>query len=225
VRKELLAFSAATAALVDHARRIDGHVPVPDLEVSLARHFDPLEHRFVIELRNLISHGRFPMTNWQIEYLPAKRTGFVLSTEELLELPDLKKDSREYLNRAGRQIDLGAVATSYMNKVRQHYDWYRTAVEKSLPLPVADYRRCKARALANSARMQYRLLLTEWCKRKVDPYQYLEKYLLANELEIAKSLPDYSRTQVDYIISVADEFGVCDDELRQLLYELFGVVK
>jgi len=42
-------------------------------------------------------------------------------------------------------------------------------------------------------------------------------------LEAALKLPKHSKVQVDYITALADEHGACDDELRSVVYRLFGV--
>ncbi len=58
---------------------------------------------------------------------------------------------------------------------------------------------------------------------KVNPYAHLDTYLTPAEVEAALRLPMRSREQVDYIIAAADEHDACDDELRSLVYKLFGV--
>lgn len=223
VRKELLAFSAAAASLVDHARRLNVALPIKDLSTHRARHVDQVEHQFVIDLRNLISHGQFPSTSWQIDYLPTRTTDFVLPSRGLLESGELTARARAYVQRAGERIYVRRLADSYISKIKRYYDWYRKTIEEELPAPVVDYRRCERICRLGSARSGYKLVLTEALNRKVDPYEHLDRYLLPHELEAAKKLPHRSMTQVDYIISVADEYGACDDEIRGIIYKLFGV--
>lgn len=58
---------------------------------------------------------------------------------------------------------------------------------------------------------------------KHDPYAYLPKYLTPQELEDVRSLPHRSIVQVDRIIEIVDEYGACNDEVRDMAYKAFGV--
>lgn len=60
-------------------------------------------------------------------------------------------------------------------------------------------------------------------QQKRDPYHYLNRYLTIAELEEVQQLPNKSKTQVDRIIELIDDYGACDDELRDLAYKAFGV--
>ena len=88
---------------------------------------------------------------------------------------------------------------------------------------VTDYRRCWNAQRRRSARMTWNLFTSEFLKRNIDPYAYLEHYLTPSELEAARLPPQRSREQVDFIIEAADEFSACDDNLRVAIYRVFAV--
>ncbi len=89
---------------------------------------------------------------------------------------------------------------------------------------VSDYLRCRRRLKAVTARATWNIILKQvLIAGKRDPYPYLERYLNSNEIDEVLQLPARSRRQVDRIIEIVDEYGACDDELRETAYEAFGV--
>ena len=54
-----------------------------------------------------------------------------------------------------------------------------------------------------------------------NPYEYLPQFLTAEQIDEVERLPKMSPQQVDKIIEFVDEDEACDDEIRQLAYELF----
>ena len=73
------------------------------------------------------------------------------------------------------------------------------------------------------ARQSYKLLVVVWQQAKADPYEHLPKHLTTEQFSRASELPQRSKAQVDYIISCVDRNGICDAELRLLVYRFFGV--
>jgi hypothetical protein len=224
VNKELMAFSTAAAALVDHARIVEKAIPIPGYKSQQLAIFDSGEHRFVKVLRNLINHARFPYVSWQIEHGADRErlTDFVLPTELLLELEALLEDADgiAFVRASGKDVHLRQVVASYSKRVNDFYAWHSRAIEANVPLSLADYRRCDAHCNAEVARTWWRIILSQ---TKADPYNHLETYLLPGEIEEAMTLPMRSKEQIDYIISKADKHNACDDEIRGLVYKYFGL--
>ncbi|MEH2565956.1 hypothetical protein [Bradyrhizobium sp. AZCC 2289] len=74
--------------------------------------------------------------------------------------------------------------------------------------------------------MSYRnslaLILQIAIPKKLDPYEYLLRYFTESELQNIYGLPDHSKEQVDYLISLRDPLGICPEDTRSQLYHLFG---
>lgn len=225
LNKELVAFSSAAGALVYFGRRLRSEVGLPDMRPQVRASFDMAEHSFVIALRNVICHEKFPDVGWQIEYGRAeeRRTDFILSPESLGQQADLPADALAYIARSPKGVRLRLLVDSYAQRVRAFYAWYRGACAKSEPLALQDYRRVAKACKANASRAIHRILLTQFLSKQVNPYQHLHKYLLPHQVEEAMKLPLRSKLQVDFIIQAADEFNACDDELRSMIYRLFEV--
>jgi hypothetical protein len=89
---------------------------------------------------------------------------------------------------------------------------------------IADYRRCAKRIKAVSSRSWWNIIFKQAVlPAKRDPYQYLDQYLTADELNEVNKLPFRSKAQVDRIIALVDEYDACDNELRLVVYEAFGI--
>ena len=223
VDKEVVAFSMGAMSLVDHERGLRGVVKLDGLDERRSAVFDQQEHRFITELRNMISHGQFPDLSWQVTYGTKRLTAFTLRSEDLLDNGNIHNDARAFIFRSGDRIHIGEVANSYVAKVRLFYDWYLRAVEASIPSALADYRRCRRVCTATSTRTWHRAMMHHYIQWRLDPYQHLDKYLLPDEVDAVMRMPMRSKEQVDYIIAAVDEYDVCDDELRSMTYQLFGV--
>ena len=223
VRKELVAFSAAAGALVDFSRRLRKSVPIPELDTQLANAFDPLEHKFITALRNVICHRDFPDVDWQITYGSARETNFVMAIEGLRHHGELPKDALAFLDRWSKGIPVRAMVDSYASRVNAFYSWYRSALEANLTVEMADYRVIVNACMSTATRSMYRVLLDQFLSKKSNPYEHLYKYLQPAKVEEALKLPMRSKEQVDFIIAAADKYGACDDELREKVYKLFDV--
>lgn len=165
VKKELMGFSTAAAALVDHARIAEAAIPIPDYKSQQLAFFAKGEHRFVRILRNLIHHVRFPYVSWQIKHGADQErlTDFVLPTELLLELEDLLDDADAvaFVRESGKHVHLRQVVASYSKRVIASYAWHSVAIEENIPQSLADYRRCDAYCNAEIARSGWRIILSQ----------------------------------------------------------------
>lgn len=221
VRKELLAFSMAASALVEHARRANKAAPVAQFKEQRNRVFDGPEHRFITGIRNLISHEAFPSVGWQIQHGDTRTTDFVMSSSALLLSDGLHTEARQFVESCGEQIHVSRLAASYSERVRAFYTWYKDALEEIRFPTLVDYQRVVKQCRVVSQRNWYRLLAHHAIKIYANPYEHLDKFLLPEQVEAARKMTHGTKEQVDFIIGAADEHGVCDDELRAMVYRLF----
>ena len=57
--------------------------------------------------------------------------------------------------------------------------------------------------------------------KKLNPYEYLDKWFTEDELKNIYSFDDHTKEQLEYMISLRDPFGFCDRHTREELYKLF----
>lgn len=223
VEKELVAFSAASSALVAFSRRLKNSIAIPELGEKIAAIFDSQEHKFVTSLRNIVLHQELPDVSWQVKYDAERETDFVISTKNLRYQKDLPQEAHAFIHQFQNGIHVRVFAESYAARVREFYSWYKSAIEINEPKPLIDYRRIVQECMANASRTMFRLILQQLNGKKINPFEHLNKYLLPNQLDKALTLPMRSKEQVDFIIDAADKYKACNDELRQMIYRLFEV--
>ena len=213
--------------LVDQTRALSKKISVPGYDARVAETFslNP-QHRFIQELRVDVIHVTLHRPGWQLTYGAEKeRTSrFMLWPKQLNRAGDYNAQARQYLQEHSNGIDLGGLIADYTRQVQDFHVWLSSAVDVAIGPTIADYRRCASRIKAVSARSQWNLVLTQvLIAGKRDPYPYLDEYLTQCEYAEVMSMPLRSRQQVDRIIELVDEFGACDEELRNTVYKAFGV--
>lgn len=224
-RKEIFALSSAAAALVDLARRVTKSIKIPDLNKMRQQCFDSKQHEFIKKLRNNLNHITFLESDWTLKYMVGqeKTSHFEFRTAKLLRDGDFNEEAREYIKNQEETIDIRNLFTSYHNCIDTFYGWLMPKIENQLPLEVQDYRRCTRGMQANSTRCWYRVLFQQVIKPETDLYSHLHNHLTPEELEEVNALPHRSKEQIDRIIELVDEYGACNDELREMVYKAFSI--
>jgi hypothetical protein len=224
VRKNVFAVSAAAAALVAHGRRAKKLVGEEEFTVECARAFDQAQHKFITELRNELSHVFFHEVGWKVTYSAGlSDSTFEFSTGQLLREGKFTATARSYIQRSGEKIRIPELFADYAARVEAFYDWLNRRIEAQLPPELADYRRCARAQKVWSGRVWYRVWLDNLVRRGADPYEHLGNYIGLERLEEINRLPKRSAEQVNRIIEMVDRDGICDAELRELVFKLFGV--
>jgi hypothetical protein len=136
---------------------------------------------------------------------------------------ELNSAAQRFLATHGKILNVSGLLSSYAERVDRFYGWLLPELEHRKPEAIADFRRCEVAVKLYHARQSYKLLVGLWQRAKADPYEHLPKHLTNEQLSRALELPQRSTVQVDYIISCVDRNGICDEELRLLVYQLFGV--
>jgi hypothetical protein len=224
VNKDILSASTASTALVEYSRRAKKAVSAVAFDEQLGRLIDAREHTFICKLRNNLAHFTHLEAHWQKTFKSDGTVSrFLLKRAEILAEGDFNLASKAFISSQPEHIDIGLLFAHYCNAVTTFYKWFKKASEENMPWEIADYRRCVIAQKRAAARTGYRILLTSFLKAKVDPYKHLHKFLGKDTLSLVLSLPSRSSQRVDLIIQTMDENECCDDEIRQLTCQLFGV--
>ena len=89
--------------------------------------------------------------------------------------------------------------------------------------PGWDYRQIEDSHKRVSRRQQAKVLVGQVWDGK-DPYGQLHRFFDPEVLREILRYPRHSKEQVDFMIALKSGEIDCDDELRQTLYRVFGVV-
>lgn len=154
-----------------------------------------------------------------------------MTTTSLLLLPEFlmgsdrwSRPAREFIRKHPGGIEVEEVLTSYRARVREFYDWLIPALERCGGDELNAYRTYRRKLDGLGVYSSWSMMLSQVViARKLDPYQYLSNYLDERELREVLALPHQSHDQVDRIIEIVDEWNACDDQLRALAYQAFGV--
>jgi len=224
VRKHIFALAAAALALVQFSRQVKKYVDAEEFKSKLANNFDADLREFIRELRDNFSHEDYVGTYWTITYSGGGIEGtFDFHASELLRSGTFNERSKQYIRERGEKMSVLAVFADYRDRVKSFYDWLNREIEARLPAEIIDYRNCVRQHQTFMSRASYRLFLNQWIASGIDPYEHLEKWLEPEELNEVYRLPTRSEAQVVRIIELVDDKGICNDELRELVFRLFQV--
>jgi hypothetical protein len=224
VGKHIFALSAAALALVQFSRQVKKYVDDEEFKSKVAEHFDVGLREFIRELRHNFSHKDYVEAHWTITYSGGGIEGaFDFHASELLRSGKFNEQSTQYIRERGEKMSVFAIFADYRDRVESFYDWLNREIELHLPAEIIDYRRCVREHQTFMSRASYRLFLNQWIVGGVDPYQHLEKWLDPEELKEVYMFPTRSEPQVARIIELIDDKGICNNELRELVFRLFKV--
>ena len=230
VQKDMFAACAAAESVIQHAHRVRRLVPEAEYKAQCASVFDLSQQAFIKELRNNLVHVGFIEADWLVRYhfgiedkrATPKESAFQFSRAELL-AGEFTGSARAYIEKMGEKIDVEVLFEDYRERVDKFCAWLEQRIEGHLPQEVADYRRCADEHQRTSRRAVYRLFLNTWINWKVDPYAHLQDYLTPEQMREVGRMRTRSLEQVNRIIELADKDRAVDEELRGLVYRLFGL--
>lgn len=228
-QKEVMAFCAAYFGTVDTLRRLKSARPELADEIDRLRiaATDAPEFRFVLDLRKNLSHGSVVVPGWSIssDYLTTSG-GMRFSASDLLAFGEWSASSRRYLQGAvDGQVSISsvtAVCARGLARLRRDlkalFFSHRSAAE-------ADYFDLEDLARRIASRQFTKILLQGQVEKGTDPYPLLWRFFSPDVVRQILRFPPHSAEQVEFIITHQAPKTDCDDELRAMLYKLFGVQK
>jgi len=226
VRRGVFSVAASALALVHHSRAVVGRFPVSGYDERKSEFAEWGIHRFVQDLRNCILHSRPLVADWRASQLfgePAK-VHFFLRRDVLLAWDGWSAHARKLIEASEYGIDVESTFDEYEARVVRFHDWLRGAIEELASPALGEYREYERFLHSISSKCSWNLILAQIViPKRLDLYTYLKDWMTDEELSQVRALQDRSQAQVDKIIEIIDEFGACDDELRAVVYRVFGV--
>lgn len=220
-------FSAATSAmsLVDHSRRVSKKTSIKGYKERIKELFwDNEEHRFVQDLRIYISHVKMVETHWQKD-ISAKGnfTSFLLRRDDLLEWGKWHSLAKSFINKHPEGVDIEVLFKNYQDCVIGFHHWFHTELARVSDPALSEYQHYERLLNRVDAKASWKIILNQIVRGRLDPFNYLYRYLTKEELDEVLSMPMRTKAQIDQIIKIVDEYEACDTELRNLIYEAFGL--
>jgi hypothetical protein len=226
IQENLYIFCACAMTLVDQARALSEKIEIPNYTEKVATFASDARHRFIQELRVDMVHVTIHDPSWQITTGRSNERGtkFLIRPKNLRRLKKYHSLAKEFVAAYPNGVDLGETVAQYRSDVLAFHDWLRQSVEAEAEADLTDLNRCWKIIRGHTARAFWRIIFQQVIiDAKKDAYAYLHKELTPAEIEQVMSMPHRTKRQVDQIINLADDDGICDDSLRNLAYQAFGV--
>lgn len=227
IQRGIFSATMAAMALVDHSRAFTKKYPIALYDDKVKECFsdDPL-HRFLQQFRNFLTHLRITKSNWVIKHDKHGRSVFFfLSQDDLKKWNNWDAPSKTYIATNPEGVNVEQLFEEYSKRIKLFHDWLRSQVWQNHSDKLKEFYDCKKAYNAINAQCSWNMLIKQaFLPKNIDPYMYLDKYLTSSEIEEILSYPFKSKRQVDRIIEMVDEYDACNEEIRQSVYKLFGVI-
>ena len=228
-QKDVVAYCAVAIGVrgaLKEVRRLRGDIADQISEIENQVYGTDISE-FVRKLRNNLLHGRVLVPQWSVSYDGEHRTNtgsMRYSVVDLEATGDWNTQSRRYMqNATDEHLHLSAVVRDHCVLVNQLKSSLDALFARHMSESEWDYWQIED--------SHKRVLRRQWTKVLVgqvwdgkDPYGQLHRFFEPEVLREILRYPPHSKEQVDFMIALKSSEIDCDDELRQTLYRVFGVV-
>lgn len=225
-QKDMMAYCSLAVGVKDTLRRVKG--VRPDIEDEIrniqTQCFDNDVTIFVNDLRNNLSHGSVVIPKWEISSDFQNFSGSMkYGASELLSFGDWKSESKRYVSSAnGGTINLSTVAGEHFKLLEDFNRKIQDLFAKNVTREERDFFEIED-SYKRFARTQWAKIMIGQIGKDKNPYDYLHRFFEPETVREILHRPQHSKEQVDFIIALKAAEIDCDDELRRLLYDKFGV--
>lgn len=226
IRRGVFSTVTSAMALVDNSRNISEKFTPPDYQLRINNTFDNSEeHKFIQDLRNFVNHFKMIEADWKVSWSEGdKYTQFLLHPGKLLYWDGWTSLAKKFIKQSPQGIDVKILFENYKTRVEEFHRWFHTEIERLSQPELSEYLRYERSLNKFETKSFWDIMFHQVIpNKKINPYKYLDRYLTKSELDEVLSLPMNSQIQVDKIIEKVDEYGACDEELRQLIYTAFNI--
>jgi len=225
LRKHIFSVTSSALALVDASRRVSIKFPIHGYDEQKNSVFVQSElHLFMQGLRNFFTHKYLLTPSWQIRLTKNNKvTQLVLNQDKLKRFDGWSPLARAFIEKSRFGVDVEAAISSYRKLVEDFHNWYRQNFLATYSHQISEYSAYEKILKGEAWKLHWKRLLDYGIANNLNPYTYLDQHLTHDEIKRASALPHGSKEQIDLMISMADEFEICDDEIRGMVYKLFSL--
>ena len=181
---------------------------------------------FLRKLRNNLLHGRVIIPQWEVSYgfeQQASTGSMMYNVRDLIETGKWNDASRNYvLTLHDEKVQLSSIVREHFRLVndlrRDVYDLFAKNVTPS----EKDFFDIEDSYKQEGRRQWAKIMVGQMASGK-SPYNYLHKFFDPETLREILRRPSHSKEQVDFIMALKAAELDWDDELRSMMYQMFGV--
>jgi hypothetical protein len=230
--KELFTYSCAALSLVQAYRHLfpKGERYADRYEATLV---DILRDEpivgFIHEVRRANNHlhilkasPHYTVTRDLREGLESVESGLRFSRTAIEDNKDMKAGARDFV-RSRNDLDVVKLVDEYHKLIQNFYQviFVRSGLHDDVG--IRDLMRIHEARKAISYRNSLAIILQIAIPKKLNPYEYLDRWFNEDELARAYTFRDHTKEQFEYLIALRDPMRFCDNHTRKQLYTLFGV--
>ena len=227
-QKDVVAYCALAFGVRDTLKEIR------DLRSDIADEISEIEDdvygtdisEFVRKLRNNLLHGRVLVPEWSVVYEGAGSSvsaSMRYSVEDLNVTGKWSAESCRYMQSAtDEHVQLSVVVRDHFALVNQLKSSLDALFARNVSQAEWDYHQIEDSHKRVLRRQWTKILLRQVGKGK-NPYDQLYRFFEPDVVREILRYPQHSKEQVDYLIALKSSEIDCDDELREMLYQAFGV--
>lgn len=228
-QKDMVAYCALALGIRDILGEIrELRTDISDNISELENHaFSAEVSHFIRYLRNNLVHGRVLIPEWNITYSRERSisTGSMMyGKEELLISGKWNEQSRNYIqSTSGEEIQLSAVVREHFSLLNRLGTEMEDLFARNVSEAEKDYWKIED-SHKRSLRRQWTKILVGQLPEGESPYDYLHRFFDPETLrEILRREPN-SKDQMDFMMTLKSKEIDWDDNLRKMMYKVFGVV-
>ena len=222
--KEIYTYSCAASSLVQAYRHLlSGNQKIrkayDDLRSEIFSDSGILA--FFSQLRNANNHLHILLAapHYQVSHDLTKgasevTSGIAFDKDQIVNNSEWSVEARSFAaNRSDLDViklveEHFALAASFKDLV-----FVRTGIQSDAAY--RDYGRILLARKTISTRVSLGLILQQAVPKKLNPYEYLEKWFTSDELERVYAFPDHTQEQLEFMISLRHPLGFCDQHTRR----------
>ena len=182
---------------------------------------------FIRKLRNNLVHGRVLVPEWSVSYSGGLKTStgsMMYRKKELLKSGNWNEQSRNYIQSIrGERVHLSAVVREHFGLLNRLGTEIEDLFARNTSEAEKDYWEIED-SHKRSLRRQLTNILVRQLPEGKSPYDYLHRFFDPETLREILRRKRNSKDQVDFMMTLQSTEIDWDDDLRKMLYKIFGVV-
>lgn len=226
LQKDVMAFCAAVHGCIDTVRRLKKCRTdiFSQIDCAIDKHLSGDVFDFIKSLRKNLSHGSVVIPSWRLSKDKNGLSGnMVLNINDLLSFGEWSSGAKRYIQSSGNEkVNIADAIGKYNEGLTKFSKSIDDILARSVTEAEKDYYNIQD-SYKRTASGQWMKVMASQIGKDKDPYDFLHRFFKPEEVREIMRKPKHSREQVDYIISLRSIETACDNELRNVLYKLFGV--
>jgi len=184
----------------------------------------PAAFDFIDRLRNNLLHGEVTVPNTVITTGASGTHGTIqFDIDELLAFGTWNPRAQQFICSFGERLPISPVRLDFTEAIRRCHERVRETLRRSPSEAEIDFWIIEDDERRWASCQWIKVILSPFAKKGTDPYPHLPRFFEPDEVREILRRPRHSVEQAELIIALKSPRVACDDELRAMLYKIFGV--